>query len=130
MTQSGKRKTAIARAVIQPGKGIVKINKSPYTNLNFFNKLSIEEPINIAKQVLGDFNFEINVVVKGGGKESQVEASRLAIAKALVSFTKSEKLKNAFLSYDRGLLIADVRRKEAYKPRDSKARKKRQKSKR
>jgi ribosomal protein S9 len=39
-------------------------------------------------------------------------------------------LRKAFLSYDRNLLVADVRRKEAYKPGDSKARAKRQSSKR
>jgi small subunit ribosomal protein S9 len=52
----------------------------------------------------------------------------LAIARALVEFTKNEELKKAFASYDKNLLVADTRRKEAYKPGDSKARKKRQKS--
>ena len=39
-------------------------------------------------------------------------------------------LRKAYLKYDRNLLVADVRRKEAYKPGDSKARSKRQSSKR
>ena len=43
-------------------------------------------------------------------------------------FSKEEKLRKAFVEYDRNLLVADVRRKEAYKPGDSKARSKRQKS--
>jgi len=77
---------------------------------------------------LGDFNFEISVNVKGGGNESQIAASRLAIARALVEFTKSEELKRAFSDYDKNLLVADTRRKEPNKPGDSKARKKRQKS--
>ena len=47
---------------------------------------------------------------------------------ALVEFTNSDKLKKAFSDYDKNLLVADTRRKEAYKPGDSKARKKRQKS--
>ena len=66
--------------------------------------------------------------VKGGGTESQIAAARLAIARSLVEFTKSAELKKEFLKYDRNLLISDVRRKEACKPGDSKARKKRQKS--
>ena len=37
-------------------------------------------------------------------------------------------MRKTFLNYDRSLLIADVRRKEQYKPNDSKARAKRQKS--
>ncbi|KHO53687.1 MAG: 30S ribosomal protein S9 [archaeon GW2011_AR13] len=54
----------------------------------------------------------------------------LALAKGIVEFTKSEELTKAYLEYDRNLLVADVRRKEAYKPGDSKARSKRQASKR
>jgi small subunit ribosomal protein S9 len=125
---SGKRKTAVARAKIKEGKEEIKINKVPYENLSYFRKLRIREPIEITKDVLGNFNFNINVKVSGGGQESQIEASRLAIAKALAEFTKSVKLRKAFLDYDRNLLVADTRRKEAYKPGDSKARRKRQKS--
>ncbi len=125
---SGKRKTAIAKAAIREGNGDIKINKKPYQNLPYFRKLMIQEPVEIAKQVLGNFNFDFDIKVAGGGQESQIEAARLAIAKALVKFTKSIELRKAFLAYDRNLLIADIRRKEAYKPGDSKARKKRQKS--
>ena len=72
---------------------------------------------------------DIDVDVFGGGFQSQTEASRLAIAKALVQFTKSKQLKQEFLEYDRHLLIADVRRNEPAKPNDSgKPRKSRQKS--
>ncbi len=125
---AGKRKTAIAKASIKDGKGEIKLNKISYQNLHEFKKLMIQEPVEITKQVLGSFNFDIDIKIKGGGQESQIEAARLAIAKALVKFTKSAELRKAFLAYDRNLLIADVRRKEAYKPGDSKARRKRQKS--
>ena len=63
-----------------------------------------------------------------GGRESQIEATRLAIARAITAFTKSPELKNAYNNYDWALLVADVRRKEQRKPGDSKARAKRQKS--
>ena len=128
LTISGKRKTAIAKATIKNGEGRIWINKIPYENLDFFKTLTIKEPIEIAKKVLGDFKFDIKVNVKGGGSESQISASRLAISRALVEFTKSEELKKAFIKYDKNLLVADTRRKEAYKPGDSKARRKRQKS--
>jgi len=128
LTISGKRKTAIAKATIKKGTGKVWINKVPYENLDFFKKLSIKEPIELAKNVLGGFDFDIQVNVRGGGSEGQIEASRLAIGKALVGFTKSMELKRVFSGYDKSLLVADIRRKEAYKPGDSKARKKRQKS--
>jgi ribosomal protein S9 len=68
------------------------------------------------------------VNVHGGGQESQVEASRLAIARALVVYFKSQALRKAFLSYDRALVVADTRRKEQRKPNDSRARASRQKS--
>ena len=76
----------------------------------------------IAKDVLGELKFDISINVKGGGIASRVEAARLAIAKAIVQFTKKEAVRNAFLAYDRNMLVADTRRKEACKPGDSKAR--------
>ncbi|MDD5191792.1 MAG: 30S ribosomal protein S9 [Candidatus Nanoarchaeia archaeon] len=124
----GKRKTALAKATIKPGNGRILINKIPYENLDFFKKLTIEEIIELTKQAEGNFDFDIEVKITGGGNEGQISAARLAIARALVEFTKSEKLKKDFLNYDRSLLVADTRRKEAYKPGDSKARRKRQKS--
>jgi len=128
ITISGKRKTAIAKATIRKGTGIIRINKKPVELYPYFQKLTLLEPIRIAEDVLKQKDFDIDVNAKGGGTESQAEASRLAIAKAIILFTKSQELKNAYLSYDRSLLVADVRRKEMYKPGDSKARASRQKS--
>ncbi len=125
---SGKRKSAIAKALIKEGTGKITINKRDYQNMPLFRRLMIQEPVEIAKQVLGNFNFDIDVNIAGGGQRGQIEAARLAIAKSLVKFTKSDALKKEFASYDKNLLIADTRRKEAYKPGDSKARAKRQKS--
>jgi len=127
---SGKRKTAIARAIITEGAGKIRINKKPYNTLNTFDRLKIEEPLRIAENILGKINFDVAINVRGGGEKSQIEASRLALARAIVAFTKSKEVEKAFLEYDRNLLVADVRRKEAYKPGDSKARRKRQSSKR
>jgi len=125
---SGKRKTSVARAIITKGSGEVRINKKDYKNLHVFDRLKIEEPLRIAENVIGKPNFNVLINVRGGGEKGQIEAARLALARAIVKFSKSEELSNAFLSYDRNLLVADVRRKEAYKPGDSKARRKRMKS--
>jgi len=127
---SGKRKTAVARAIITSGSGKITINKKNYKQLGIFDKLKIEEPMKITESVLGKTNFDVIVNVKGGGEKAQVDAARLALAKAIIKFSKSEELTNAFLKYDRNLLVADVRRKEQCKPGDSKARKMRQSSKR
>jgi small subunit ribosomal protein S9 len=128
ITISGKRKTAIAKATIKAGTGHIRVNKKPIELYPLFQKLTLLEPLRIADDILKEDKFDIEVNVKGGGVESQAEAARLSIAKALVAFTKSPELKSAFLAYDRSLLVADVRRKEMYKPGDSKARASRQKS--
>lgn len=128
MVISGKRKTAIAKATIEDGSGNVTFNKRPLTFLSNLQQLEINEPLIIAKDVLGKLNFDIAVNVIGGGTACQVEAGRLAIAKAIIEFTKNDDLRGAFLSYDRNMLIADTRRKEACKPGDSKARSMRQTS--
>jgi small subunit ribosomal protein S9 len=125
---SGKRKTAIARAVATEGHGKITINGKPYETLQILDRLKIEEPIRIAKNILGKIDFNIEVKVKGGGEKGQIEAARLSIARAMIKFTENKELEKAFLDYDRNLLVADVRRKEAYKPGDSKARRKRQTS--
>lgn len=128
MITSGKRKTSIAKATIFSGSGNIKINNKDYKTLSVFDRLKIEEPLRIAESVLGKLSFDVNIHVKGGGEKSQVEAARLALARAIVKFTESSKVEEAFEDYDKNLLVADVRRKEAYKPGDSKARSKRQTS--
>ena len=125
---SGKRKTAIARATLRQGSGLVRLNSVPIDFMEpKVSRLKLREPLILAGDVAN--KVDIDVAVVGGGITSQAEASRLAIAKALVNFTKSDKLKEVFLDYDRNLLVADVRRKEAAKPnRHGQARAKVQKS--
>lgn len=125
---SGKRKKAIARATLKQGNGLIRVNNIPIDFLEpKMSRLKLREPLILAGDVAN--KVDIDVSVAGGGTTSQAEASRLAIAKALVNFTKSDKLKETFLNYDRNLLVADVRRKEAAKPnRHGQARAKVQKS--
>lgn len=121
----GKRKQAIARATVHPGTGIVKINGQLLDNYSSnMLRLRVSEPLLLAGEAVKGLNFDVTVV--GGGSNGQADASRLAIARALVQFQPS--LKQTFEEYDRLLLVADVRRKEMRKPNDSKARAKRQKS--
>ena len=125
---SGKRKKAIARAVIKPGKGQIRINHILLDHYgNKLSRMRIMEPLLIAGDNLTK-SIKINVNVSGGGWQGQTEASRLAIARALAAYSNDKKLEKDFLEYDRNLLIADVRRSESSKPNDSKPRKKRQKS--
>lgn len=123
---SGSRKSAIARATLTPGAGIVRINSQLLDTYEpAMSRLKIQEPLIIA----GDKakNVNINVSVRGGGISSQAEAARLVIARALAKYNQT--LQKDFLDYDRMLLVADVRRKETHKPNcHGKARAKRQKS--
>ena len=122
---TGKRKTAIARAVLKEGAGIIRINSILLDNYSTdMYRTKIMEPLILAEDIPKKVN--ISVKVQGGGQMSQAEASRLAIARALSQFQPS--LKKVFLTYDRHLIVQDSRFKESYKPNDSKARAKRQKS--
>lgn len=126
--KAGKRKSAIAKATIKPGKGNVTINNIP---LEIYTpelaRLRIKEALILAGSISN--KIDIKVRANGGGVMSQADAIRLAIGRCLVEYTKDDKLKETFLEYDRQLLVADVRRKETTKPRThGKARAKRQKS--
>ena len=122
---SGKRKRAIARATLKPGTGIVRINGKLLENMTpKLYRMKLMEPFILVESVADKINVSINV--KGGGVNGQTEAARLAIGRALAQYDK--KLEKVLLNYDRQLLVADIRRKEVYKPNDSKARAKRQKS--
>jgi small subunit ribosomal protein S9 len=129
VTASGKHDFARANAVVKPGKGRVTLNSVP---LDLFKPKLAREKIKEAIILAGDIpkKVDIRVNVKGGGFMGQAMASRLAIARGLVKFSKSEKLKKTYIDYDRNLLVADVRKKETRKPGPSKARAGAQKSKR
>jgi len=125
---SGKRKTAVAKLRIKDGTGKIFYNGLSHTELNLFHKLALSEPVRIHEQVLGELKNDFYITTMSGGREGQIQAARLAIAKALVKLSGSDVLKKYYLSYDRNMLVQDSRRKEARKPGDSKARAKRQKS--
>ena len=125
---SGKRKASVARAIITSGKGEIIYNKRALSTLDLFDRLKLEEPLRIYSQIIGNLDFDCKINARGGGEKGQIDAARLALAKGLVDFKNSEELRNAYLLYDRNLLVADVRRKETRKPGDSRARAKRQTS--
>ena len=114
-----KKKTAIARAVIKKGTGNIRINsKSIDTITDEMVRDEIMIPFKIASNILGEGfedNIDIYVNVRGGGVMGRAEAVKSAIARAIVKYTNNDKLKDAFLSYDRHLLVDDVRRKEPKK---------------
>ncbi len=111
---SGKRKTAIARATVKAGKGRVRVNNVPLEVLEpKIARDKIMEPLLEA----GDEwkKLDILIRVSGGGFMGQAEASRMAIARALLKWTKSTRLRTVFTDYDRTMIAGDPRRKEPKK---------------
>ena len=112
---SGKRKTAIARATVRLGKGRVRINNVP---LEIFEpKLArnkILEPLLLVEEKVWN-EVDINVKVSGGGFMGQAEAARMAIAKGLLKWTKSTRLRTTIRDYDRTMIAGDPRRSEPKK---------------
>lgn len=125
---SGKRKTAIARAVIREGKGRIRINKIPIEIYQpELARLKIMEPLLLAGNDILD-KVDIDVKVEGGGYMGQAEAARIAIARALVEWTDDPALKKRLIEYDRSMLVGDPRRTEPKKFGGRSARARRQKS--
>ena len=124
---SGKRKTSIARAVIKPGKGRVRVNKVP---VELVQPAMARDKIMETLLVAGDAwkNLDINVTVKGGGFMSQAEAVRIAIARGLVKWTGDKELLRRFMEYDRSMIVGDPRRTEPKKFGGPGPRRRRQKS--
>ncbi len=120
----GKRKRAIARATIAAGNGNIRINgiSAQLIHPKEIRDL-ILEPIIISKKVSDTMkDYDVSINVYGGGTMGQAQASRTALAKAIVGATKNEGIKAAYMQYDRSLLVEDHRRVEPKKAGGPKAR--------
>ncbi|MFW9894267.1 MAG: 30S ribosomal protein S9 [Promethearchaeota archaeon] len=126
---SGKRKSAIARAVLKhPSKGQIRINSVP---LHLYEpeiaRLRIQEVLEIVNHPKLE-KCDITVRVKGGGIMGQTDAVRIAIAKSIQKFIGTKTIERTFREYDDSLLSGDSRRTEPKKFGGIKARARRQKS--
>ena len=122
----GRRKTATATARLYKGKGEMTINDKPaleYLSGNKTYLAEITDPLAVAEK---QKEFDITVIVKGGGLAGQVDAIKMAISKALV--TEMPELKPVLKKA--GMIQRDPREKERKKYGLRSARKKEQFSKR
>lgn len=112
---SARRKTARAIAVIRKGSGRLYVNGLPVEVFapNEFVRMKILEPVWLAMDYLSE--IDIHAKVKGGGFMAQADALRMAIGRALVSYTKSERLRELYKEYDRTILKGDPRQTEPKK---------------
>ncbi len=121
----GRRKAAVARVILNEGKGNITINKREFEDFfpNPQLRYIVQQPLNVLEVV---DKYDIKVNLDGGGVKGQAEALRLGIARALVKLNPDNKpaLKA------QGFLTRDPREVERKKPGQPKARKKFQFSKR
>lgn len=123
----GRRKASVARVFMQPGSGKITVNKrelKDYFPLQFLQQ-AMTEPLRFLE--LED-KYDIKVNVRGGGIKGQAEASRLAIARALVK--ENEEWKAELKAKKGDMFTRDARKVERKKPGLRKARRAKQFSKR
>lgn len=122
----GRRKSATARARLYKGKGEITINGKPALEYLSNNKNYLAEITDPLALVEKQNSYDITVRVAGGGLAGQVDAIKLAIAKAIEAETADLRpmLKKA------GFLKRDPREKERKKYGLRSARRKEQFSKR
>jgi small subunit ribosomal protein S9 len=115
---TGRRKTAIARVKIMPGRGAIVINGIPYEELltRVEHRSMVTKPL-IVTDSLGKYNVVVTTI--GGGVAGQVGAISHGIARALLKANAENRLKLK----RNGLLTRDPRAKERKKAGLRKARK-------
>ncbi|MDH3494166.1 MAG: 30S ribosomal protein S9 [Acidobacteriota bacterium] len=107
---TGRRKNAVARVYLRPGKGGITVNKREFENYfpNEAMQMIIRQPLNLTELVE---KFDILVNVSGGGNSGQAGAVRHGITRALLEYNAELRpvLKKA------GLITRDPRKKERKK---------------
>jgi small subunit ribosomal protein S9 len=122
---TGRRKTSVARVILRPGKGEIKVN-----NRTFENYFPTESARAMVRQPLAATEtmekFDLIILADGGGVAGQAGAARLGISRALVEFNAELRGRLKKL----GFLTRDPRKHERKKYGQKGARKRFQFSKR
>ena len=79
----GRRKSATARARLTKGKGEVTINGKSASDYLSGNKTLLAEVTDPLALVGKQQEFDVSILVSGGGLSGQVDAIKMAIAKAI-----------------------------------------------
>ena len=121
----GRRKTAVARIYLTPGKGEILVNGRDFKEYFPFevHQILVQQPFATLNE--GE-SYDVKINVFGGGVKGQAEAARMAIARALVEYSAD----NRPALKKEGYLTRDSRMVERKKPGRRKARKRFQFSKR
>lgn len=79
----GRRKSSTARARLYTGKGTITINDKPAGDYLDGNKTLLAELTDPLALIGKQKDYDITILVSGGGKSGQVDAMKLAISKAI-----------------------------------------------
>ena len=127
----GRKKTAVAVALVKEGSGQFRINGMPLDSISpEMLRIKVYEPLLLLgkgssapdqdKGKWGKLDFRIRV--KGGGYVSQIYAIRQAIARGIIAFNQKyvdeatkKDMKDALMAYNKSLVISDPRRCEPKK---------------
>ncbi len=110
----GRRKAAVARVYVKPGKGTITVNHKPmetYFPLDIFQYV-VKQPLLVLENAE---SYDITINLTGGGIHGQAEAARLGIARALIEINpewRTVMKKNGFLTRD----SREVERKKPGQP--------------
>jgi len=122
---TGRRKTSVARVILRPGKGEIKVNNRAFEN--YFSTESTRATVRQALKATETMDkFDLLILANGGGVAGQAGAVRLGISRALVQF--NAELRGALKKL--GFLTRDPRKHERKKYGQKGARKRFQFSKR
>jgi small subunit ribosomal protein S9 len=125
---TGRRKSAVARVFIKPGKGNFVVNDKPVDQ--YFGRetgrMVVRQPLALTALTNHLTTFDIQVNVDGGGESGQAGAVRHGLTRALIEYDASLK---PMLS-KAGLVTRDAREVERKKVGLHKARRRKQFSKR
>ncbi|PWJ60129.1 small subunit ribosomal protein S9 [Dyadobacter jejuensis] len=98
----GRRKTAVARIYLTPGKGEIKVNGRDFKEYFPFevHQIVLQQPFATLSEGNG---YDVKVNVRGGGVTGQAEAIRMAVSRALVEYNGENRpalKKEGFLTRD------------------------------
>lgn len=106
----GRRKSAVARVWMKPGKGDIIVNEKDYKT--YFDTEKSRLDVELPFRATGlNRKYDVKVTINGGGMVGQAEAVKLGISRAILA--SDEQLRKTLRQYN--LLTVDSRVKERKK---------------